>query len=754
MKQMLNYFNSILKAQNFSNDEIQKLTNYFVSEEYQKDEELKDVKFSNMDLVYFGERLPSLNKAVSHNFLVYLINRKRFDVIIAFLSKVFVAHIDKFCYQTKDVERMSNLERTFDRFIEFCMWTDIPFSMWQDEFFNALITSSGPLQNWKRPAKSYLLNWLKKDEKDFFDFTFQNFSKYGIIVFGVLFEQNVESAAPKLLDYYLNNEFNEKRQVKNILKQHYNEINEFVLPLVKAGEMSEEKYVQTLLIFSYKKEALNTLLEVFEKTKDKNIKKLIIENSSIKLPEKTMTLSQAKKNSQKYSAEFNFLGFNESEFLPLTFVGGEEAPKSFVNFFLSSYSELVSPKAFEETAFFKNLLDETSLNEFCHDLAQKIAKMPQNEQSLWALTLIAQNISINMMENIIYLFVSQKDCQKISKEFIKELVLIQTDNAQKLFNSLNKEERKQKVVLDTLLQAMIESEKYDYDTIELLRDKMVPNFNLSSDGKIVMGDCVISIEKDFSVSISGQENPPQSVLLEKKKLEREVLRQIKRLKSFYHSGRMFNKEDWQKNVLGNNLMLYLAKGLLWGRYDKDNLISVFKIDEKGLTNLSSISKIDVDYKIGLFHPVEFSELDWHSVFNAKKSPFNQLDVAVFSPTNFNVHSFVVSRFNGFMVNSQTFFKRMQDFGWQFGLLSVDKMATSMVKLSKELKILAEISFSPAKTDEDSTISLGELRFYKLDDTLRTGNNFITNKTKSMEIGLLKPRYFSDIIYEITIAGKK
>jgi hypothetical protein len=78
----------------------------------------------------------------------------------------------------------------------------------------------------------------------------------------------------------------------------------------------------------------------------------------------------------------------------------------------------------------------------------------------------------------------------------------------------------------------------------------------------------------------------------------------------------------------------------------------------------------------------------------------------------------------------------------------------MTKYNKELKLISEIDFTPTQKDGENTISLGELRFYKEEDVLKTGNNFVTNKTKSMEIGVLKPRYFSDIIYEITMAGKK
>lgn len=747
---MLNFFNSILKAQNFSEEDIQKAAAYFVSEQDENDEGVVDVKFSLSDLVYLGERLPNMNKSLMHNFLVYLIKRNRFDVIIAFLSKVFVAHIDKFSYTSKNIVRMSNLERTFDRFIECTMWTEINFSLWQDAFFSSLVSSSGPLQNWKRPARDYLLDWVKKDEKGFYDFAFQNFAKYGVTIFEVLFAENVASATPKLLDYYLHNEFDEKRQVRNILKQHYAEVNNYVVEQKKNEQISIEDYVNTLLIFAHIKEALKTLSELYNKEKDATLKRTIIENANIEIPEKVVALVQAKKNSQKYSNEFSFFGCGQNDFKTLVLQNGEQASLQFVHYFLSSYNELCSYLSYAENSFFKAFFSKQSLDEFCQDVAEKLCSK-EIEQNEWAYALIAQNTSIDQAGKIINFFASHKNT-KATKLFVKLFIKIQKNVALELFGKLNRKERADKIVLDALLQGMIESDCYDIDTVELLRDKMIADFEIV-DGKVDVDGVILSIEPDFTVSVGGNTNPPKNVLLEKKKLERELDRQIKRLKSFYHSGRLYSKENWDK-LMKNKLMAYLASKLLWARYCDGSLVSVFKIDNNKIVNLTSVGKNEGEYKIGLFHPVEYSELDWHSMFNSKKSPFSQLDVGIFPPNNYNVHASVVSRFNGFMVNSKTFFARMLELDWKFGVLSVDKMASSMTKLNKELKILAEIDFTPTQIDAENTISLGELRFYKLADVLKTGNNYITNKTKSMEIGVLKPRYFSDIIYEITMAGKK
>ena len=756
MKQLFNFYNSILKAQKFSEEEAGEIASFFVSNEMKDPqnlpENLRKINFSLSDLVYLGERLPTLNCECMHNFLSYLISQNRYEEIIAFLSKIFVSHIDKFNYVTEDVPRLTILERTFDRFIECSLWAKIPFSQWQDAFFYALSANTGALSNWKRPARSYLKNQAKKDGDAFYKFVFDNFSKYGMIVFSVLFEENAPSAIPKLLNYWLNNEFEEKRQVKNILKQHYEEVYSYVEELRNESKISNINFINVLLIYVHIPKVCKTLSEIYQKEKDKEIKKLIIDNAPIKVESKALTVAQLKKNGSKYLPKFEILGKDVSTYPKLNYQNEEDVSFDVVNYFVSCYGDLCSVKAMNENDCFKKLFTQNSLDSFCLAIAKRLAEGSfKDEEFLYAL--IAQNSSIECSEKIIQIF-AKLPLQKNYKLFVKLLILAQKDNVLKLFNSLDKAQKEQKIVLDALLQGMIESNEYDTFVIENLRDKMIPDFNIIGD-EIKIDDFQIKIMPDWSVSVLGEQNPTKEVQIEKKRLEREIERQTKRLESAFHSGRLWKKEDWQKYIFENKFMRYLASTLLWGRYFEGNLISVFKIKDDKIVNIASIGNMTNDYVIGIFHPVEYKELDWHYNFDSKRAPFNQLDVGVHIIQDYNIHSSVVSRFNGFMVNSKTFFERMKSLGWKFGVMSVDKKVQDMVKLNKDLGVLASINFSLTPTnDEQNIIMLGELRFYNINEVLQTGNNFIVNKANSKELSTLKPRYFSDIIYEITVAGKK
>ena len=505
-----------------------------------------------------------------------------------------------------------------------------------------------------------------------------------------------------------------------------------------------------MLIYVHIPKVVKLLSEIYEKQKDKEIKKLIIENAPIKPENKSLTISQLKKNSSKFSPNFEILGQHISKYPKLCYQNEEDVSFEAVNYFVSCYKDLCSPKAMNETSGFKKLFTENSLDDFCYALAQNLTKC--DDEFLYPL--IAQNGSILCAKKIIEIFAKLSSPKKY-KLFVKLFIFARKEDALKLFNSLDKNKKEEKIVLDALLQGIIESNEYENSVVENLRDKMIPDFNILGD-EIKVGDSILKIMPDWSVSVLGEENLTKEVQIEKKRLEREIERQSKRLESAFHSGRMWNKVDWQKYIFENKLMHCFAETLLWGRYSEGNLISVFKIKDQQITNIASISGLTNDYVIGIFHPVEFKELDWHYNFDSKKAPFNQLDVGVHILADYNIHSSVVSRFNGFMVNSKTFFERMKNLGWNFGVMSVDKRVQDMIKQKKDLKVLANINFSstPLSMEQENTIMLGELRFYDINEVLQTGNNFILSKTKSKELSTLNPRYFSDIIYEITMACKK
>jgi len=755
-------YNIIFNDKGYSQELVEEASNFFCSDKIELvPENLSSIEFTVEDLVKLAEYLPNSEPIFLRNFISFLLFNKKYDKLLTFFSKMFVAHLGKVTFTSKNVKSFEIMERTFDRFIEAVIWTELPISEYIDLFITVLkgSTDSG-INKWRRPVVEYILEMLRKNEKEFYKFIFDNFSKYGMVTFEILISNNVPTAIPRLVDYWLNNDFDEKRQIKNVLKQHFSEVQEYVLVQQKEYNITTAQLVDLLLIFKKDKDAYEMLKEIYFKEKDEQLKKTIVENIKIESRGESLNLAQIKKNSQRFDLEENkeFLSTALADFPELVLYNNEKSTEKLIGYFLNSYKTLCSPFASFEVNYFRKIFEPKSLNKFCDFIAEKLINTKKSEDYEWAYCLIAQNSTSNGALGIIRKFIeNEKNCPKGKALFVKMYIYEHSDEAIKLFNDLDKNNRDEKKVLDALLKGIIESNIYEPIELDLLRDKMVSNFDLQN-GKIIMGEYILTIEPDWTVSINSEkvEELPKAVIIEQKKLVREIERQAKRLNTAFSCGRLWNLTDWQKYIMEQPLMHYFAERLLWGKYRDERLISVFKIKDDEKINLVSIeSDSTQDYKVGIFHPAEFNEPDWTALFDGRKAPFNQLHRDIYSLSNYNQHSSVVSRFNGFIVNIATFFERMEKNDWKFGLPTLNNDLKSMIKINRELGILCEMDFSPISNDKkEGNVTLGEMRFYRLESVLPTGNNWVTNKANSLELGVLKERYFSDIIFEISSAGKR
>ncbi len=719
---------------------------------------LQKVDFTPEEVIKLAQHLPyEGSERFFRAYLKYLIATKKYEQLIFFFTKVFNTHIGKAVYTSRNVKEYDIIQRAFDKFVEATVWTNIPFTKWADMVFDIIESlPNSYIAKWKVPAVDFVIDFEIRNEKEFYDFTFKNFSKYGIRIFDILLNHNVPEVAGKLVNFYLSGDFPEKRQVKNILKQHYQEVRNYIESVRKDFGMDNKTFVQMLLLFKQEKDVKEILKEIYQKEKDKEIKKLIVENIDISEPV-SLSLTQVKKNSSRVNLERNqiFLSKNIKEFPELLFYNNEVADAKMKAYMLICYQNLCSTKASFELKYFSKLFQPKSLNNFCKyvfNLAS-VSNIVENE---WAMCFVAQNITSNCAVEILKQMASLgKKYSQNMNYFAKLYIFEHKEEVLNIFNELDKEDNVSKIVLDVLLQCVIESNIYSYSEIENLRDKMVPNFDLK-DCKIKISNAVISIERDWSVKLVGEQT--KLALVEQKKLEREIERQTRRFYTAFLCGRMWTEENWERFVFGNSLINHISQTLLWGKYVEGNLVSVFKIEGDKLQNLVSVKTCNSqDYMIGIFHPVELSEADWSYIFDGRNSPFNQIYRDVYSLTNYNLHTSVVSRFNGFIVNKRTFFERMSHFGWKFSRETLSGNFISMQKICKELGLVAELNFSPVATNrcfDEGNLTLGELRFYRLTNVLVTGNHIITNKANSLELSALKDRYFSDMIYEITASGKK
>ena len=317
---------------------------------------------------------------------------------------------------------------------------------------------------------------------------------------------------------------------------------------------------------------------------------------------------------------------------------------------------------------------------------------------------------------------------------------------------LDKQNRSENEIVKTFLQWAEQNSKYDYNKIELIRDLFAHRFNFEQGNTIKIEPAVISVDADLKVVTklnNAQTEQIKQVQSITKNLERELSKQSKRLQLAFASGRLWSKEQFTEIFLKPSVFNILAERLLWGRYKGNKLISVFRISNYKVIDMEAIDTNNINqFEIGIFHPVEYPNTDWARTFNQGKPPFNQLEREVSTLSSYNQQSLVVNRFNGLIVNADNFVFRLKNQDWILDKTMYDGSVDRMFKFNKDL---FDTQFYLVA---NQITTLQELRFYRIDSVIPTGNYWITNKMNSQEIGSVNERFFSDAIYEIFTAGKK
>lgn len=721
--------------------------------------------FLQEEVVDLADILMQLDKQYLKNFLRSQLLSKQVPTLILFFSKVFVLHIGNIVYTSKSANLFDMAEKTFDKFMEACIYVNVQFEEMLPMFFEILKSSQTDAQSkWKRPVTDFCVDYINKNEKNFLKIVFENFDTVGIDSFNFLLSQNIAFAIPRLVDFWLNNEFSLKRQVKNILKQHFSEVYEYYLSLVNHNEISALKRVELLSIFRIEEKAKAELEAMFFKEKDKNVKQKILENIEIKFKSDVASNMQFRKNCLKYEnlGDLVFLSKKIDEFPLLCYAKSTEGFSYITEYILTEYSNLFSPKQCEKLAYFSQFLDRQSLDSFVGFVFNLLEQRGFVETDDWALTLVAQNASGQKLVEIFRQLSKYKRVPVfVVNKFVKLLCVIKREDLISCALQLDRSNKKENEILQTIFLKAEQSENYSLSCIENARDLMVPSFGFDENGHSNQKGADIFVDQNLNVSMSLEipndlvENYAMHFV---KGVEKEIEKQSQRLYRAFLCGRKWTKPDFSKVFLKGGILNLLAQRLLFGKYQNGKLMAVFEIDGLKICDIESFvtSEDDKTQEYGIFHSVDYPENDFSNNFYRGKPPFNQLNREISLQSTFNMHSSTVLRFKGMVVQTGSFFSRLCSNGWILGLPTFDNYTDKLIKYNRDLDMVCEIDFDPIRLDKGTgqTTVLDELRFYRAKNVICTGNNWVPNKLNSLEIGVVDARLFSDIIFELASAGKK
>ena len=702
-------------------------------------------------------------------FLNIFIRAENYDLLYIFFDRAFIHHVCGTIFVSRNANVFSMAERSFDRFVEAIKFTGY---FEPEDILPMLLYIAKPQKNdmigkWKRPSVDYIADIYRQNDGRYEDFIYQNYDKFGLHPFEILYSMDNKYAVQMVLRLYI--ERPEIRcELKDFLKIHYVEALQEIEML--ANEMPQGLYVDLMLIFSHLRDVFPKLVNIYNNTDSPVLKRKILEKVDVPIEMAIKTLAQFNRACNRYTFDDNIvLGKYLSDYPILDTPAGTLIPNA-TQMLLNKYIQLCSPKASQELDYFKEYVGEIALENLCDVVLEQYIQYGTIDDE-WVITLLVSNYNNIRMVDVVYTMFDAlyQDRYRELEQFVNICILVKKEGLIEVLSELDKDKPHYSKIAEVFLTYLAKANVMKKQDYELLVDKMIPTYGLDMDKRIAYDTpegmfylvlkpgAIVDIQEPLDAKIDDISMKKQTHIMRIQKiLYREISKQSRRLQEAFWDNRRWKYEDFVDIMLDNPIMVTLAQGLLWARYVGDNIVSIFSVVGQETYDIVKYREADIrNVEIGIFHPVESNTHNWCDLFSPQFVPFNQLDVEVFSVDTFNKFSSVVSRFRGNIVDASNFEQKMLQRGWQYSYQSQQLEVGSFVRVNDALGLIAELEFMPfSNVGERIELSIGELRFYKLDSAIRINKCWQTNKLEALNIGNIPNRFFSDTLYEISIANKK
>ncbi len=251
--------------------------------------------------------------------------------------------------------------------------------------------------------------------------------------------------------------------------------------------------------------------------------------------------------------------------------------------------------------------------------------------------------------------------------------------------------------------------------------------------------------------------------LMKKQLKTVVGNQKLRLEQAMSVERLWTVEKWQEFFVKNPVMHQFAIGLIWGLYEDyeashhKELKATFRYMEDGSFNTVDEEEYELPQEglIGLVHPIELDE----EALSAWKEqladyevtqPIEQLERAVYRPTEEEKGENELTRFGGKMLPGVSLSGKLLDMGWYRGSVLDGGGYYNFYREDGSTGVELEFSGSYVGGDYDD-VTVYEAVFYQTGIVKREGWHDEVKKEHRMKLEDVNPRYFSEMVLQLTRA---
>lgn len=711
----------------FKEEDLENFLNEIMSDELIKNtvENVGDLSGKKAELNSLRELIFQLQEYLTPlcNLIKMLLYSKNYDLIYDLVTKIFVGQIGNIRYQSKSATNFT--ERYFDRFIEIvenCKISSeayIPFiaSIFKTEKLDGLAL-------WKRPALEYLQNFYNENEDWLLKFINSNpEQKYGILE--AIIQFNTMKGVALLIDNFTNEQLEEELEHSlQIIKEHKRDILNYMdREMVSADEDKLSKFTQIMLAMDNDPEVVSRLKDLFDRTDSEKVKELISnkwgisETMNIKTEKQFLNAVRKKiKEPQERSLGVPF------DNLHVKLKSGYPADNAMYTFIIYLFKEEKNLNNLEKLKILKtNILEENSVHEFAYKMFKVLSSKPDINQAKWCIRMFCLFADDELLKEIL--------------EFLIELFK----------QGRNKEGR-------YLALCLIHC---GYKDVVLAFKRLLAIHNSYIEENI---DFFIN---ELARVTNTDKNELLDMLVPDVFTEEEYNKQKLRLYDAFISGRLYTKEEFTNLFINNIIYNELGKNLVFGEYKFGRLHNAFIVENKEIKFLigqplpeQEVEGIDGKVGIGIIHSLD-CDFRYEKIFNYfDNPPFTQFKSTNFDVSEANRSNISVSRFIGTFVDAHKFIDMMKRYGFKINKTEEEVEFYSMVHEMPTLNILTEVEFESKQTENSATATIGAIRFYNLDSTMKAKEKFITQKANALSISAVPYRFYDFVLSAVYYSSIK
>lgn len=634
------------------------------------------------------------------NFIKMLLYVKHYTGIVVFLEKLFVAHVGSCVYNSKNKE-YSHKERYFDRFIEVVKSTDIELIDYLPFLF-AIIEDNDKteISCFVEPCLEYMQTIYRENFNDVKQFVLQNPNlKNTYYTLGLEF--NTQGA---LYEIFNSDEGADDAIFAKILKHYYQDTMAFFdKNLENAGD---KKFHYVKILASIENPEVTARLEnLYEEEKDENIRAFIksklgiADVTNLGCSPKHFMISALKKVEEPQERTLGVAFEN----MPLKFNDGEEADnvcKTYLINIFKQEKDLLNLNGLKEV---KDLFDNIDLYNFAESIFNALKKLDDIKSAKWAIRFVSLIATGNLEENVF--------------EFIQDLYK-------------NNRIKEAKYFIECLVYAK------NYKAIDLIK-------------KLSEGNTLkFNKDKDYYINLytevnSMKNSDVQDLLVNDEVTEETLNKQKERLYNNFIANKSYSREQFKETFIDKKVFNTLAQNLVFGEYKQNRLLNLFVLEGDQIKYiLGNTNEQESEINIKIAHSLDLDDR-FESAKNYFSNPtFVQFENSTFAIKDSEKTLTKMGNMQGILINALKFISNMQAFGFVKNIASENDDTTEMYHISNELNLLAEVSFEAPVSTITQTASLGNIRFYKLNQCLKNGGAYIINKANALALGAVEPRYYN------------